>query len=261
MVPPWVPDIGTPDAPEGESPENNEPDGALTPRTVPIPVAPQGRFGGTRRALGEFAESGSRDALRRGVGRYVATGLGGSGTATRRFGKTAITAGNLYHALGGTSDRADEPTKLDRDLLSGRSAREVIQAAVLAACETNGTQDAEASQYSINDALSELLERYPDADILSLSEEQREFVIVRFVSRDVYRRLVLDVGKHIQDRAPSASAALSRLKEIREYVRETVSASFRKLRESGTRLRGSRVSQIVQRALRDAFEVFAEYAE
>lgn len=260
MVPPWVPDVDSPVAPEGDDLTGVAPD-AVSPPATPVPIAPAGRFGSTRRALGTFAQSGSGDAMRRGVGRYVATGLGGSGTASRRFGKTATIAGDLYRALGGTSSGPGETPAIDRDILAGRTAREVIQAVAQAACESDGTQDAEASQRSINDALSELLERHPEADVLSLSEEQREFVIERFVSQDVYRRFVLDNGKHIQDRAPSASSALSRLKEIKEYIRETVSASFRKLRESGTRLRGSRVSQIVQRALRDAFEVFAEYAE
>lgn len=263
MVPPWVPDVDAHEPPSEEAPEDQGQDEPASPtvQRPAVPVAPAGRFSATRRALGNYARSGDRDLMRRGVGRYFRTGLGGSGTAARRFGTTATTAGTLYVALGGTPAHPTEPSPLDRTLLSGRSARQIIDAVVVAVCPTDGTQDNEVSQYSINDALSELLVRHPDADLLALSEEQREFVIERFVSLDVYRRFVLDVGKHIQDHAPSATTALSRLREIRDYIRETVSASFRKLHEAGTRLNGSRIARLIQRALRDSFDVFEEYAE
>jgi len=125
----------------------------------------------------------------------------------------------------------------------------------------DGTQDAEASRQSINDALSELIDRHPDIDLLDLTEEQREFVLERFVAMDVYRRFVLDVGQHIQNKAPSARVALSRLRQVREYMRETITASFRRLRETGSRLSGTRVSALIRTALESAFDVFSEYSE
>ncbi|MEP9558966.1 hypothetical protein QYG33_23270 [Xanthomonas euvesicatoria] len=71
----------------------------------------------------------------------------------------------------------------------------------------------------------------------------------------------LDVGQHIQDNAPTVSEGLARLKEVKDYVRQTVSASFRKLRESGRGLTDANVSQAVREALRDTFEVFEGYME
>jgi hypothetical protein len=145
--------------------------------------------------------------------------------------------------------------------LAGRSAREVIDAVIEAACPVDGTQDAEASRKSINDALSQLAERDPEADPLNLTEDQRAFVVEQFVGMDVFRRFMLDVGTTIQDKAPSASTALARLKEVREYIRETVSAAFRKIRDAGQKLTGGRVGQLVQRALVAAFDVFSGYAQ
>jgi len=191
--------------------------------------------------------------MRQGVGRYVRQGLGGSSVAARRFGGTARTAATLYRTLGGTPSGADERRKaLDAKLLAGKSAREIINAVVEATCPVDGTQDAEASRRSINDALSDLLQKFPGTDLLALSEEQRIFVIERFVGMDVYRRFVLDVGSAIQTKAASATVALSRLKEARDYIRETVAASFRKLREGGQKLSGSKVTQLVHRALKDS---------
>jgi hypothetical protein len=267
MVPPWVPDAEQPQIPPEEKKDEQQgnsvqeaPMPAVAPETLPI--APRARFGPTRTALGDYGSSGSRDSLRRGVGRYISGGLGGSSTAARRFGGTSTTAGALYGALGGAGTGASvDRTTLDRDVLSGKSARQVIDAVIEIACPVDGTQDTEASRNSINDALSELLNRHPDTDLLALTEDQREFVVGQFVSMDVYRRFVLDVGNAIREKAPNATTALSRLKEAREYIRENVIASFEKLRNAGARFSGNQVSRIVALALKDAFDVFSGYAE
>ncbi len=137
----------------------------------------------------------------------------------------------------------------------------MLNAVVEAVRPIDGTLDAEASRKAIRDAFSELLNRFPDGDLLNLSEEQRGFVIERYVALDVYQRIALDLGKRIQEKAPSPTAALGRLKQVREYVRETVAAAFRRLRAAGRRLSGGRVEQIVRAALRDTFSVFEAYVE
>ena len=71
----------------------------------------------------------------------------------------------------------------------------------------------------------------------------------------------LDIGRAIREKAPNAAMGLGRLKEVREYVRETVSASFRQLKESGLRLAAGRITQIVQSAIRETFQVFEGYVE
>jgi hypothetical protein len=78
---------------------------------------------------------------------------------------------------------------------------------------------------------------------------------------DVFRRFMLDLGTVIHEKAPSLSTALMRLKEVREYIRETVSAAFRKLNQSSQNISGGKLAQLVKRALGDAFDVFSGYAE
>ena len=89
---------------------------------------------------------------------------------------------------------------LDPGRLAGRSARDIMDAVVEAVRPVDGTQDAEASRQAVNEGLSDLLDRYPDADLLNLHEEQRLFVIERFIAQDVYNRFILDVGKAVQDK-------------------------------------------------------------
>lgn len=247
----------------GETNSASPPPAAPSTAAAPIaaPVAPRGRFSGARRSLGAFAGSGDAGAMRRGVGHFVKNGYGGASTAARRFGGTATSAGALYSMLSGASAQSQPGQPLDPAVLAGKSARECIDAVVEATRPTDGTLDAEAARRAINDALTELLQRFPDADIVNLDEEQREFAVERYVAFDVFRMFEIDLGAHIQEKAPSAQAALARMKEVRNYIRETVSASFRKLRTAGQTLTASRVSTLVRQALRDAFAVFEGYAE
>ena len=281
MVPPWVPPPEAPptlpaDGDGANPPDDANPDGQQVPAqqptaapnpapspSLPVPMAPAARFGGARRSLGNFARTGDSADMRRGIGHYVRTGYGGAHTTTRRFEGTTSAAGALYGALSSTAagQAAATGSPLDPVLLAGRSAREVMDAIVEAVRPADGTQDAEACRAAIKDALSELLTRFQQADLLVLTPEQREFVIERFVAIDVYRRFVLDVGKAIQDKAPSAVTGLSRLKQVKDYIKESIAASFRKLRDAGRTISTGRVNEIVRAALTDTMQVFEGYAQ
>lgn len=264
-MPPWVPNA---DAPAPEAPPQtdqiNTP--AMSPVVLPtvgsVPLASSQRFAGARRSLGAFARGGGGSGgLQRSLGGYV-RGYGGSGGATRRFGGTAQTAGTLYGVLS-PSERSQTPLPgggLDAAVLRGKSANEVMNAVVEAVRPIDGTQDAEACRIAIKDALSELLTRFPDAVLLELTEAQRVFAVERYVALDVFRRFMLDVGKTIQDKAPTAKAGLARLKEAKDYIRETVAAAFKKV-GTAAGLTRQKVVALAKGALTETFTVFESYVK
>lgn len=274
LVPPWVPPMPPippvpPSDGQGAGPADSNGQNGPAPASPQPPVAPQAspiapakRFLGTRLNFGKFAGGGGdRRHMQRGLRDYVRKGYGGRANAIKRFGGTASTAGNLYGALsrvaGGQAAAPGSP--FDPVLLSGRSAREVMDAIVEAVRPADGTQDAEASRSAIKDALSELLTMFPEADLLNLTEDQRATAIERFVAIDVYQRTMLDIGKAIQAKAPTATVGLARLKEVKEYIKQAVAAAFRKLRAAGHRLTTGRVNQVVRAALEETFQVFEDY--
>lgn len=267
MVPPWVPPVPPPGPEEspGAPPEPQTPiepgQPPPQPAGVPAPVAPAKRFGAARLNLGKFGSGGDRRHMLRGLQAYVRKGYGGRNSATSRFGGTAATAGVLNGALANVAaGRPATPgSPLDPVLLSGRTARQVMDAIVEAVRPADGTQDAEAGRAAIKDALSELLTLFPDADLLNLSDEQRETAIESFVASDVYRRIALDVGLAIQAKAPTPSAGLARLKEVKDYVRQTVAAAFRRLGNAGARLSTGRVAALVRSVIDETLKVFEEY--
>lgn len=267
MVPPWADPAedagGAPDASgDGEDAASGDGDDNSTPSAPPppTPMAPPGRFGGARRSFGSFSNSGSSDDMRRGLGHYVSKGYGGASTATRRMGKTTQIAGGLSSALSGGGAGGDTTLSATIDELRGKSAREIIDGIVDAVAPVDGSQDAEASRESVREVLAELVEERPDADLLELDEASRDLVVERFVATDVYRRIALDIGKKIQDAAPNASAGLQRLRQVKDFVRETVRNAFEEVR-SKTGSAATDVAKISRDALNATFAVFEGYLE
>lgn len=273
-VPPQPPEPPAPPAPEppdpgedqtdqdGHQPDDSPDDPRVAPQSPP-PLAPPGRFGGARRGLGDYARNGDRSGLQRSLKHYVKHGYGGAKTTTARFGGTAAVAailgGTLQSVAEGTSQT--NPNPIDPVLLNGLSASEVMDALVEAVRPVDGTQDAEAERASIRGSLSDVLVKYPNADLLNLAPEERAYAIERFTAMDVFHRYELDLGKTIQEKASSALVAVRRLKEIKEYIKECVSASFRTIAATGARLTTGRISQVVTQALQETFEVFEGYVE
>jgi hypothetical protein len=195
--------------------------------------------------------------MRRALGHYIHKGLQGSRRAANRFGGTSRAAGTLYDALSTVASGGAQPgSPLDRSLLAGKSAQEVMAAIIEAVRPIDGTQDAEAARDAMQRALAAMLEEYPEADLLDLTEEQRLFAVERYLALDVYNRVCLDLEKTILSRAPSVASALSRIRDIRDYIAQTVSARFRQLRAAGGSLTARGVSELAHNSLREAFFVF-----
>ena len=87
------------------------------------------------------------------------------------------------------------------------------------------------------------------------------FALEKFVSDDVFRRIYLDIGKTIQSKAPNIAIGLSRLKEIKDYVKETVAESFRNNTQKGMPIASSKIREMVNITIQETFDVFEEYAE
>ncbi|MEX2218920.1 MAG: Qat anti-phage system associated protein QatB [Phycisphaerales bacterium] len=202
--------------------------------------------------------------MKLGVGHYFNRGLGGGGgggSATARFGGTASTAGRLYGALsglaGGATSRGE--AAIDPSVLESRDVSDVVRAVVDAVRPVDGTQDAEASREAIGEALAELLKQDPDADLQQLTDDQRLVVVQEFIARDIFHRLVLDVGGAIKARAANARVYLKRLDQIRSYLRQGIAAAFRRLAAASHSVTRSRVAALTRKAIADAISVFEEY--
>lgn len=268
MVPPWADNpTETPSTGQGDQ-EDNQPAsednnaGGDAKETNPLPLnAPPGRFGGARGSLGAFAGDGSPSSMRNGIRQYVSRGYGGAKSAARRMGSTASTAGGLAGILSSNTRTTTQSDNLNAQSFQSTNSDDVVNAIIEAVRPIDGTQDSEASRESIKDALSELLDKNPDADLLELDDNDKYVVMETFLATDIYRRIALDVGKHIQDKAPNAVAGVNRLKQIKEYVRETVKSSLKKIGNNLSSLPQHQVTHLARRVIEDTYEVFEDYTQ
>lgn len=259
LVPPWADPVDTAAADDTAKLDQDEQHESVA-TVPPVPLAPGARFRDARRSLASFAITGHPDYLRRTLRHYVSSGYGGSATMTRRLSGTARTAGRLSGALqsgGGPGPLGDAVR--DAVLRGGSDARAVLDAITDAISPVDGTQDAETSRRSVRDALADLLDRHPEAELLDLSDTQRAYVIERFTAHEVNGRFLLDLQPAIMKAAPDLSTGLSRLRQIREFIAAEVSAAFHALREQGRPATSADAVRLTSRALKSTLGVFEEY--
>lgn len=262
IIPPWVPEIEEPsenDEDQNTKPNDNGNEGHESGGdNDSSTTAPTARFNNSRRNLSSFTRTGNSGDLKKSVGHYFNKGYGGSKTATRRFAGTTRTAITLYSTLSAISS-GQSTDQIDAEIMQGRSPKEIIDILVEAVKPIDGTQDSEIARHSLNEALSDLLDANANVDLLDLNEEEKMLVVKKYVSLDVFGRFQMDLGQIIFKNASSPSNALNRLKEVKDYIEEVVSASFRKIYKSKTKLTVKAVGKMVKGALLDAFNVFEEY--
>ena len=261
LIPPWVPEPEVEPAVLPEEDQGPEIDVPVVPPPAPPQLAPARRFAGARTNLGQFAGSGSQRGLRRGLGYYVRTGLGGSRNASRRMASTALRAGALYgvlQALGnGTVPQVD--LGIDPAGLAGHPVREIVDRIAEALSPSDGALDSEASRRSISWALCEFMHREPEADLLALTLGQIALAMELFIGADICSRIELDVGKTVFDRAPDLATAVDRFQEMKSYVRQLVAACFRRQSTDAGPLTQSGAVQLAERVIQETFDVFVSY--
>lgn len=258
LIPDWVEDIGS----EGDESPTDEETQEIPP--VQDQLVPKGRLAGARRALGEFASSGDRTAMRRGVGNYVRSGRGGAGMATRRSAGSARRATRLGGVAGGSSAFDHIRDRIREALSSKADVHELLAAIAAAASPIDGTLDSETGQRSASEALQYVLELYPDADLLALGETQREILMERFLALDCFGLFYTETGKHIQHKCDLSTAAF-RIDEIKSYFCETFRQAKERRRDAGSPplgdLSDAQIAAECRNVISEAYFIFEAYLD
>lgn len=221
-------------------------------------VAEPARFKSTRINLGNFAKSGSTDSLKRGLGHYSRTGLGGSSRGASRMGRSTAAAGGFVDVLSALRDGTAIPpaAQLDPATLAGKSQQEIADAIIDAVSPTDGSQDAESSRDSAARAFAEILEIDSSANLTALTPELIEQFFERFLANDLVARIQLDVGKSVLDKAPDAATAIQRLETMQSYVKQEFSRAVAELKAAGQVLQQGTGKSIGDAAIKATLDVF-----
>lgn len=108
-------------------------------------------------------------------------------------------------------------------------------------------------------ALAELLQQEPTADLTALTAPQIDSVVEAYIANDLAQRIDLDVGKAVLDKAPTAAEGVTRLEQMKAYIRQEVARAFRAREARGERMTRQNAGALASAVLRDTFEVFESY--
>lgn len=252
--PPWLDDIETPQ-PDDQGPDDSD---SGNGQLGPPEVAPPRRFANARRALGEFARTGSENAFKRAVGHYSRTGMGGARSAANRMRASSLSGTNVFNLLQSARERTDPAINEWVDSLAARnaSAQEIADEIIRHAIPTGGSQDEAACQQSMAQALEDLLADDPGADLLNLGDDDIWGLIESFLGYEAFHRLCLDIGQVFENSTLSPREHVIRMNEMRDYLKAELCAQIEALRTDRPNAASGQLQSILQNALQNTFAVY-----
>lgn len=228
------------------------------PDIKPEEVAPPRRFSNARRYLGEYIRGGNKETLKKALGNYSRTGMGGAtNVATRMRASTSAGAG-LFTFLQGVRDSTNIQVRAWVDQLTARnlSAYEVTNEIIDQVISSGGSLEEESCRNSMAQAISDLLIIDPDINLMNMDNENIWTVLELFIANEAFNRLNLDIGQLFESAKYSPAESVRRMNEMREFLKSEISAQVQDLRIDAANPTKDEINNLLQSAIRITFEVF-----
>ena len=228
---------------------------------APMALAPQARFREARLNLFRYLSYGKTKDLKKSISHYVNKGLGGASHATSRMRVPIAASVALWSALQDFIDRESEGHDewIDRVLKSEVRLLALQTELSKLIVPEGGILDEESCRDSIAYALSEFQRENPEIDILQITEESIFIILELFFTQEVFCRYLLDIGQKIE--GVDAYKMVSTEKEIRQYIRATLSVKIRTTTKRVGRHSKLEMSNIVTATLQETFVVFGSFRD
>lgn len=230
------------------------------PTAKPVDFAPPRRFGNARLYLGKYSSSGDLGSLKKALGSYSRKGMGGAANVASRMRTSASAGAGLFNFLQGLRDSADSKVRDWVTQLTSKnlSAYEVADEIINQVVATGGSLEEESCRTSMAQAMSDLLRLHPDIDFLNMGDDSIWTVIELFMANEAFNRLNLDIGQLFESVKYSPREAVTRMNDMREYLKAEISAQIQELRMDTSNLTKAEMNNLLQSAIKTTFEVFEE---
>jgi len=230
------------------------------PAKQPLGIAPPGRFGNARRYLGEYIKTGDRGSLRKALGNYSRKGMGGASNVANRMRASTSAGAGLFNFLQGIRDSSDTKVRDWVNQLSAKnlSAYEIADEIINQIVSTGGSPEEESCKDSMSQAISELLIIHPDVDLLAMGNDSIWTVMELFIANEAFNRLNFDIGQLFESAKYLPREAVSRMNDMREYLKSEISAQIQELRTDISNPSTEELNKLLQSALTRTFEIFEE---
>lgn len=249
--PPWLDDIDNPKAPA--TPDKNPQEAPEAPL-----LAPPARFRSARQNLGDYIKSGSRDSLKKSLGHYSRTGMGGSRNVANRMRHSASIASKLYSSFSSLRD-GNEPTIssiISNYKTENTDVYGMIDAIAGYICGDGGSLDETSPINSVSLALSDLFDKNPDIDIAALSDDNVWSLVSSFLSYEAFSKIQLDIGQGFESKDIPPVDRVTRLNDMREYLESEISSQVNIIRNELGNEPPSDLHNVMMIAIERTFKVF-----
>ena len=118
----------------------------------------------------------------------------------------------------------------------------------------------ESCRDSMAQAMSDLLTIDPDVDLLNMDNDSIWTVMELFMANEAFNRLNLDIGQLFESERYSPREAVSRMNDMRDYLKSEISAQIQELRKDTSNPTKAEMNSLLQSAIKITFEVFEEEA-
>ena len=264
LDPEWLDDIELPNQGDNQSDghndnsseKDNQSDGKKPDDNEKPDIAPKFRFASARRGMGEYVRSGSKDSLRKSLGHYSKTGMGGATNLSKRMRTSTKVAANFFQTFQSLRDNENFALGKILSELQGRgaNANEIIDTIINHVCPNGGSLDEVSCRDSGRFALSEFMDQNPDADISKLTDDQIWSLTATFLGNEAFSRVQLDIGQSFEKQDVSAVERVNRMNEMKEYLQSEISVQLNRLRNSGSQMID--MEKLFQTAIKNTFEVY-----
>lgn len=280
--PPWLNEDDIPDNTNQPQEENDQPhedenkpqeeddqshgnEGQLNPQievSSLTNLAPPRRFLSAKRNFKQFMRNGSQESLGKALGGYSEKGMGGSSRVVRRMQRSTNIGVNIYSSFqnirSGKNDDA-KTSDLIRYLRSEqRSTEDIKNAFIRHILPDGGSLDEESCRNSLYQAMSDLLKKEPDIDLVRLEDVDIWFLIEKFIVHEIVHRIAIDLGQITESKEYSPIVVVNRRKKMTKYVQAVMSVKFTKIKSDNHRsnITSAEMKKILNSVLKETFDVF-----
>lgn len=253
--PPWLDDIDVPNSPSEPQTDDKNAEAPVQP----LAVAPRARFGGARRNMSDYVKTGNRDSLRRALGHYSKTGMGGAKRLASRMQSSTRVAAGMYSVLNSlrNGEIRDLESVISKLCDSDADAYSIIDAIVRYVCPDGGSLDETSTRDAVSSALSDLFQKDPEIDITKLSDDNIWSLVTSFLGYEAFNRLQLDIGQSFES-LDSLSSHMTRLNSMREYLESEIAAQLNTLRKESVQRSPSDLQGIIHTSIERTFATYEE---
>lgn len=243
LVPPWAEDGDSIVISDAGSDTDTEVSNSEVQSETPAPHSAETsgtRFQAARRSFGDYAKSGSRDDLKKSLGKYARNSTGKGAGAAKRLA-SGITAGSgLFGLLSGSLVSTDSGS-LQLSSLTGLSTDQAIDRIVTHL--TPNSADSDLVRTAMNFALSEVLQESEYIDDVGFTPDLMGEIFTCYLTDLVFQQVLFDMGK-AWFHAETATRQIHMENELRELIKVIVDSKLYKA--SGGDVSSITQSQIVK---------------